>query len=186
MEPGPDSFSSRETPEDLVSLWLRKAIATGDSVRLAEALAPGFRFELQPIVADTLQARGFLPDDSTSWGRAEDLGIFGQIFRSAQVDTVLMTITQIRSNVPDTTCAGCRRLETDLHLSFWIDDGSLSEPVILGGDLEQTFIVGPDPTTPGSWVIEYQIDDQRRFRAVSVARDSWSYIKSLFLLGYIE
>jgi hypothetical protein len=71
-------------------------------------------------------------------------------------------------------------------LSFWIDDGSLSEPVILGGDLEQTFIVGPDPTTPGSWVIEYQIDDQRRFRAVSVARDSWSYIKSLFLLGYIE
>jgi len=159
-------------------------------------LAPDFRFQFTPTTAETLQARQRLPQDSTTWGKLQDIAVTDQIFRSPRVLSTSLDIWWIRSNVPDSTCEGCRRLEADIRL--WVRIFYDPESIVLGGDLLQTFVVGPDPEDESAWVLKYQMDDpylEKRFGAVemsspalesAVIPDSWSKIKTLFVLGWIS
>ncbi len=196
VAPEPPFPASRATPESLLTSWYETAYTRQNLSRFGEMLAPDFRFQFTRTMAETLQARQLLPEDSTTWEKSREIAITDQIFRSPRVLSTTLDIFRIRSNVPDSTCEGCRRLEVDIRL--WVRIAYDPESIVLGGDLLQTFVVGPDPEDAGAWVLRYQMDDQyldKRFDTVemssrqsasAVAPDSWSWIKALFLLGRIS
>jgi hypothetical protein len=183
-KPNVPFVASRSGPDSLLTSWFERVHTNRDSVHLSEMLAEDFEFQFTPGMADTLRRRGLLATDST-WGKGPDVSSISRVFHSGKVDSTWFDIRFFRTNVPDSLCEGCRRIEAAASLGVLVQfDRSV---LFFGGDLEQTFIVGPDPRQPGLWVIRRQIDDQYLdiYKSPSSIPDSWSWIKTAFLKGLI-
>lgn len=149
----------RDTPEKLLRTWIDFAYGSKDSLLYEEMLGDEFEFEFLRADAESLVAHGVLPPGSRTWGKASDLRSTGNMFRSQDLSDVTLDIF-VFTDVADTSCATCRRIEANATLRL-ATDPQTPDPRILAIESPQVFIVAKDPSDTTLWVLRKQIEWER-------------------------
>ncbi len=148
---------SRGSPEDLLTEYFERAYQSQDSILYDEMLHADFRFHFLPGDADSLRLAGILIPGLDAWGRVADVASTGAMFRSPKIGAIALQIVVDSIASPDTSCAGCQRVETNvvLRVTTRPDD---PDPIILSVDSKQTFVVAKNPADDTKWVVVRQYD----------------------------
>jgi hypothetical protein len=176
MEPEPNE-PARSTPSELLSIFFETAYTEQDSTLYPHMLDEAFTFQFLPWDADSL--RDVLGEDDF-WGKTPDVASTMMLFGTPNVTGITLNIL-VNNEDADTSCVGCRRVESTVTLRIeTIGDGT--EPLVFTVDSPQTFVVKPDPSDSTKWVILRQIDRPSSLKAEpqSVESSSWGNIKGLF------
>jgi hypothetical protein len=176
MEPGP-SEPARSTPTELLTEYFEKAYTQQDSTLYARMLDEAFTFQFLQADADSL--RDLLGNDNF-WGKSTDVASTKAMFRNPDVISITLNII-ISSDLPDKSCAGCRRVESTITLRVETVVGG-PETLVFAIDSPQTFIVKPDPSDSTKLVLLRQIDWPADGKTEPLASEngSWGGIKGLF------
>jgi hypothetical protein len=189
--PWEQRYADRGTPDDLIE-YLEHAYRSEYPALYGDALHASFLFEFTPQDAEAMG----LPPEAPWWGKMEDMNSTGNMFGSAEVTSIEISLAKaidwvpcidIRPGTPPDTLEGlCARF--DPYIEVVVEEAGQDPMMLLVYDSWLDVLVVHDPDFPGLWSIA-RIEEQykspttmaaSRSRSILVEPCSWGTIKALF------